>query len=264
VFVFVCVFLLLSICRETSTDEDDGSLADGEADFNSESEDEGSEEDEDSHHVVTSSGTSSQDEGAGEEQDQGDQQNWSGPSSSSAVSDSSNEEPSFDSSNPPSSSAGGSAGDSSDSSSSSSSSNSSNSSNNSSGNESDSSLGDDSDVEFIPMQNHALPVNANQELYPGALTLMQSFLMIHQHFDRYRPSREEKISILKLLSHHLPAGNFFATLYEYENFLDNGEMHSTIHEYCGRCYFLFQAEEETCPVCHALRWEGGKIHTLSK
>jgi len=120
---------------------------------------------------------------------------------------------------------------------------------------------DSSDDEFVAMQDHPIPADANDPLYEGApLTQMQSFLMIHQHLNQFHPSRVEKESLLKLIKAHCPGENrCFDSLAQYENFLGNGAQYSSIHEYCGGCFHLYATNENECPDCHAARWLGGEM-----
>ena len=122
----------------------------------------------------------------------------------------------------------------------------------------------DDGEDFQPMQDHPMPENAHENLYEGApLTRIQSYLMIHQHLNQFHPSRVEKESLLRLINAHCPAQNScFQGIGEYENFLNNGEGYSSIHEYCGVCHYLYvNNDEDHCPDCMAYRWLGGK--TLS-
>ena len=112
-----------------------------------------------------------------------------------------------------------------------------------------------------------MPDDANEPLYEDApLTKMQSFLMVHQHFNQFHPSRVEKESLLKLIKAHCPDENScFDSLGEYENFLNNGEKYSSIHEYCPACSRVYAQNEDHCPGCLDLRWLGGAVssHLLS-
>jgi len=108
------------------------------------------------------------------------------------------------------------------------------------------------------MQDHQLPADFNDDLYHGALlTKAQSFLMLHQHFDRFQPSREEMTSMLKLIKMHCPQPNIaFATSYDFDDFLGNGDQFSSLYEYCP-CFRIFQMGEQACPDCGESRWREG-------
>jgi len=142
---------------------------------------------------------------------------------------------------------------------SSSSSSSSPSSSSSSSSSSPSSSSSDDD-DFVPMQDHPIPEDGIDPLYDGApLSKLQSFLMIHQHMNQFHPSRVEKESLLRLISAHCPQENHcFQSLSSFENFLNNGENYSTIHEYCGKCFHLYEQDEIECPDCAEPRWLGSK------
>lgn len=59
-------------------------------------------------------------------------------------------------------------------------------------------------------------------VWVNASLRLQSYLIIHQHFDRFLLSKDDKTSILQLLRHHMPAvAEFFPSLHMYENFLNN-------------------------------------------
>ena len=120
--------------------------------------------------------------------------------------------------------------------------------------------GDDDGGQFEPMQDHELPENHLQPIYHNApLSLIQSYLLTHHHFNRFQPSREEKESVLRLLAFHCFSESLcFQSLYNFENFLGNGLHYSQVHEYCHRCHRHFQQGEAHCPQpnCDALRYEG--------
>ena len=124
----------------------------------------------------------------------------------------------------------------------------------------DSDHAESSDDDFIPMQDHPIPGDANDLLYEGApLTKLQSYLMTHQHMNQFHPSRVEKESLLRLIAAHCPVGNnCFTSLGQYENFLNNGQSYSSIHEYCGRCFHLYLPNQVQCPGCQAPRWLGSE------
>ena len=106
-----------------------------------------------------------------------------------------------------------------------------------------------------------LPENYDEKLYEGVdITVLQSYLTIHHHFDKFKPSREEKTSILRLIALHCPPDNrCFRSIHLFDQFINNGGgTYSTIHEYCGRCHRLFADNELHCLADGTRRYDQGE------
>jgi len=111
------------------------------------------------------------------------------------------------------------------------------------------------------MQMQILPENYDEKLYEGVdITVLQSYLTIHHHFDKFKPSREERTSILRLIALHCPPDNrCFRSIHLFDQFINNGGgTYSTIHEYCGRCHRLFADNELHCLADGTRRYDQGE------
>ena len=113
---------------------------------------------------------------------------------------------------------------------------------------------DDSDEEdLLAMQDHALPDDINEPLYEGSpMTIIQHYLSLHHHFQRFSPSREEKASILQVVQLACPLPNrCFQSINSYDTYLGNASAeYCNIHTYCERCGHIFQVNQVLCPDQH--------------
>ena len=108
------------------------------------------------------------------------------------------------------------------------------------------------------MQDANLPEDAHEALYVGApVSKLQCSLFIHHHFDKFKPSREEKSSILQLIGQLCPPENkCFPSIHLFDQYINNGgKEYSTIFEYCGACHRRYQEGELQCPIDQTQRYE---------
>jgi len=82
----------------------------------------------------------------------------------------------------------------------------------------------DSEGEIQAMQDANLPEDAHEALYVGApVSKLQCSLFIHHHFDKFKPSREEKSSILQLIGQLCPPENkCFPSIHLFDQYINNG------------------------------------------